>query len=81
LIKQVYAFVLAFSLSGALRCLIVLYGLPSTRCSAATYKWLYGLKLYLCEKYKIVNIIEWLNILTKGFVEKEVTLFSHSFRL
>ena len=72
---------LELNLSGALRCLIVLYGLASTRCSAAMYKWLYGLKLYLCEKYKIVNIIEWLNILTKDFVEKEVTLFSHSFRL
>ena len=72
---------LAFSSSGALRCLFGLYGLPPTRGSAAMYKWLYDLKLYLCEKYKIVNIPEWPNILTKGLVGKGVTLFSHSFRL
>jgi len=50
--------VLALSLSGALRCLFILYGLPSSRDPAAMYKWLYGLELYLCEKYKIVNIPE-----------------------
>ena len=59
---------LALSLKGALRCVFILCGLPSTCGSADMYKWLYSLKQYLCEKYKIVNIAEWLNILTKGLV-------------